>query len=43
MGGYSSFYGVQGTAQLMFSDILGDHQLFLATNILLDTKIVISC
>lgn len=38
MGGYSSFYGVQGTAQLMFSDILGDHQLFLATNILLDTK-----
>lgn len=38
MGGYSSFYGVQGTAQMMFSDVLGDHQIFLATNVLLDTK-----
>jgi Tol biopolymer transport system component len=37
-GNYSSFYGVQGVTQMLFSDMLGDHQIFIATNLLLDLK-----
>jgi Tol biopolymer transport system component len=36
--GYSTFYGVQGTTQMAFSDMLGNHQIFFATNLLLDLK-----
>jgi Tol biopolymer transport system component len=36
--GYSTYYGVQGTTQMMFSDILGNHQIYFATNLMLDLK-----
>jgi len=36
--GYSTFYGVQGTTQMAFSDMLGNHQIYFATNLLLDLK-----
>ncbi len=37
-GNYTSFYGVQGVTQMLFSDMLGDHQIFIATSLLLDLK-----
>ncbi len=37
-GNYSSFYGVQGVVQMLFSDMLGNHQLYLASNLQLDLK-----
>ncbi len=37
-GNYSSFYGVQGAIQMLFSDMLGNHQLFFATDLQLDLK-----
>ncbi len=36
--GYSTFYGVQGTTEMAFSDMLGNHQIYFATNLLLDLK-----
>ncbi len=36
--GYSTFYGVQGTTMMAFSDMLGDHQIYFLTNLLLDLK-----
>lgn len=36
--GYSSFFGVQGIAQMSFSDILGNHRIYLATSLVLDLK-----
>jgi len=35
---YNSFWGFQGLAQMLFSDILGDHQIFIAANLWLDLK-----
>ncbi|MGQ9819113.1 MAG: peptidase MA family metallohydrolase [Candidatus Kapaibacteriales bacterium] len=35
---YNSFWGYQGTAQMLFSDILGDHQIYLEANLWLDLK-----
>lgn len=35
---FSTFYGVQGTTMMSFSDMLGDHQIFFLTNLLLDLK-----
>jgi len=35
---YSTFYGVEGTTLMMFSDMLGDHQIVFQTNLLLDLK-----
>ncbi len=35
---YSTFYGVQGTTMMAFSDMLGDHQIYFMTNLLLDLK-----
>lgn len=35
---YDSFWGFQGLAQMLFSDILGDHQIYIAANIWLDLK-----
>ncbi|MCX7879454.1 MAG: biopolymer transporter Tol [Ignavibacteria bacterium] len=35
---YSSFWGFQGLAQMLFSDILGDHQIYVAANLWLDLK-----
>jgi Tol biopolymer transport system component len=36
--GYNTFYGVQGSTLMAFSDMLGDHQIFLLTNLLFDLK-----
>ena len=36
--GYSTFYGVQGETEMAFSDMLGNHQIFFLTNLLLDLK-----
>lgn len=36
--GYDALYGVQGVTQMKFSDILGNHQIFVATNLLLDLR-----
>src|SRR5207249_3958590 len=35
---YSSFYGVQGVAQMAFSDILGNHRIYAVTSLVLDLK-----
>ena len=34
--GYSTFYGVQGSTLMAFSDMIGDHQIFLQTNLVVD-------
>ncbi len=36
--GYDALYGVQGVTQMMFSDMLGNHQIFVATNLLIDLR-----
>lgn len=36
--GYSTYWGFQGVTQMLFSDILGDHQIFLQANLLLDLR-----
>lgn len=36
--GYNTFYGVEGSTLMAFSDMLGDHQIFLLTNLLFDLK-----
>ncbi len=35
---FSTFYGVQGTTMMAFSDMMGDHQIYFLTNLLLDLK-----
>ncbi|MGA2669342.1 MAG: biopolymer transporter Tol [Ignavibacteria bacterium] len=35
---YSSFYGVQGLAQMAFSDMLGNHRIYVAVSLVLDLK-----
>ncbi len=36
--GFSTFFGVEGTTQMLFSDMLGDHQIYFATNLNIDLK-----
>ncbi len=36
--GYDTFYGVTGSTIMAFSDLMGDHQIIFATNLLLDLK-----
>jgi len=36
--GYSTFWGVQGSTLMAFSDMLGDHQLYFLTNLQFDLK-----
>lgn len=36
--GYDALYGVQGITQMMFSDMLGDHRIVVATNLLIDLR-----
>ncbi len=36
--GYNTFYGVQGSTIMAFSDMLGNHQIILLTNLLFDLK-----
>lgn len=35
---YSSFYGVQGVAQIALSDMLGDHRVYILTSMVIDLK-----
>ncbi len=35
---YNTFYGVEGSTLMAFSDMLGDHQIIFQTNLLLDLK-----
>lgn len=35
--GYSSFFGVEGGAQFLFSDMLGNHQLYLSSGLRFDS------
>ncbi len=35
---YSTFYGIEGTTLMAFSDMLGDHQIIFQSNLLLDLK-----
>ncbi len=36
--GYDALYGVQGVAQVMFSDMMGNHRIIVSTNLLLDLR-----
>jgi Tol biopolymer transport system component len=36
--GYSTFYGFQGLTQMLFSDVLGDHQIYAQANLLTDLR-----
>lgn len=36
--GYDTFFGVQGQTQMLFSDLLGNHQIYFAANLLLNLK-----
>ncbi len=36
--GYVGYYGLMGSAQMLFSDELGNHQLYFATNLIIDLK-----
>lgn len=36
--GYNTYYGVQGSTIMAFSDMLGNHQFYLLTNLLFDLK-----
>ncbi len=36
--GYDVLYGVQGITQMMFSDMLGNHRIVVATNLLIDLR-----
>ena len=36
--GYDVLYGVQGITQMMFSDVLGNHRIIVATNLLIDLR-----
>ncbi len=35
---YSSFYGVQGVAQIALSDMMGDHRVYILTSMVIDLK-----
>lgn len=35
---YTSFYGVQGVAQIALSDMLGDHRIYIMTSMVIDLK-----
>lgn len=36
--GYSNWFGAQGLAQMLFSDVLGDHEIFFQANLFLDLQ-----
>ncbi len=36
--GYNTYFGVQGSTVMAFSDMLGNHQIYLLTNLLIDLK-----
>ncbi|MEO0556715.1 MAG: peptidase S9 [Bacteroidota bacterium] len=38
VGGYDTVYGVQSVTQMRFSDLMGDHRIAIATNLVLDLR-----
>jgi len=36
--GYDAIYGVQSVTQMVFSDMLGNHRIFAATNLIIDLR-----
>jgi Tol biopolymer transport system component len=36
--GYDAIYGVQSVTQMVFSDVLGNHKIFAATNLIIDLR-----
>lgn len=36
--GYNTFYGFQGMAQMLFSDVLGDNQIYFQANLMTDIR-----
>jgi Tol biopolymer transport system component len=36
--GYNTYYGAQGIAQMLFSDKMGDHQIYIQANLITDIK-----
>jgi Tol biopolymer transport system component len=36
--GYNTYYGIQGSTLMAFSDMLGNHQIYISTNLLIDLK-----
>ena len=36
--GYSTFFGFQGFTQILLSDMLGNHQIFIGTNLVFDLR-----
>jgi len=36
--GYSTYYGFQGVTQMLFSDKMGDHQIFATANLMYDLR-----
>ncbi len=36
--GYNTFYGFQGVTQMLFSDVIGDHQIYVQANLLMDLQ-----
>lgn len=36
--GFSSYWGFQGVAQMLFSDVLGDHQIYFLAHLLTDLR-----
>ena len=36
--GYDALFGIQGITQITFSDMLGDHRVFVASNLLIDLR-----
>jgi Tol biopolymer transport system component len=36
--GYNTFWGYQGVTQMLFSDVLGDHQIYFQANLFLDLR-----
>jgi hypothetical protein len=36
--GYSTFFGVQGYTQILLSDMLGNHQIYIGTNLVFDLR-----
>lgn len=36
--GYDTYFGVQGQTQMLFSDLMGNHQIYVAANLLLSLK-----
>ena len=36
--GYNTLYGAQGVTNFVFSDVLGNHQMYLSTNLVIDLR-----